>query len=174
VTPALVATSHGTSSPDGRAAVARLVAAVRRRLGHLEVVDAHVDVQHPRLEAALDAVTGPAVVVPLLLAPGFHVHVDIARAVSGRDAVAAAVLGPDHALTDVLVDRLADVGLRDDDAIVLGVAGSSDARARRNLDRAATRLAMTLVERCASATSAAPAARCATWSPRPGRPGDAS
>jgi sirohydrochlorin ferrochelatase len=144
VTPALVVTSHGTSSPDGRAAVARLVAAVRRRLGHVEVVDAFVDVQHPRLDVALEAVTGPAVVVPLLLAPGFHVHVDIARTVAGRDAVAAGVLGPDRALTDILVGRLTDVGLRDDDAIVLGVAGSSDARARRSLDRAATRLAMKL------------------------------
>jgi sirohydrochlorin ferrochelatase len=54
------------------------------------------------------------------------------------------VLGPDRAITGVLVDRLEAVGLCDDDALVLGVAGSSDVRAHRSVDRAATRLAMAL------------------------------
>ena len=92
----------------------------------------------------LDSATEPAVVVPLLLAPGFHVHVDIARAVSGRDAVAANVLGPADAITAILLDRLETAGLRSTDAVVLGVAGSSEARAHRSVDRAAARLAMRL------------------------------
>ena len=107
MTPALVAVSHGTSSPDGQAAVAGLVDAVRRRLPGVDVLEAFVDVQEPALETVLDRLGGPAVVVPLLLAPGFHVHVDIARAVSGRAATAAAVLGPDRPVTAILLDRLA-------------------------------------------------------------------
>jgi sirohydrochlorin ferrochelatase len=144
VTPRLVAVSHGTSSAAGQAAVAELVEAVRARLPHTAVSEAFVDVQDPAPEVVLDSSAGPAVVVPLLLAPGFHVHVDIARAVSGRDAVAANVLGPADTITAILLDRLRGAGLRDSDAVVLGVAGSSDVRAHRSVDRAAARLAMSL------------------------------
>jgi sirohydrochlorin ferrochelatase len=140
----LVAVSHGTSSPAGQAAVAALVDAVWRRLPDVDVSEAFVDVQEPTPEAVLDSSDGPSVVVPLLLAPGFHVHVDIARAVSGRDAVAANVLGPADAVTAILLDRLRAVSLRPADAVVLGVAGSSDIRAHRSVDRAAARLAMRL------------------------------
>src|SRR5688500_3415495 len=121
VAPRLVAVSHGTSSPAGQAAVARLVDAVRRRLADVTVSEAFVDVQEPAPETLLDSSAGPAVVVPLLLAPGFHVHVDIAGSVSGRDALAANVLGPADAITAILLDRLRAVGLRSADAVVLGV-----------------------------------------------------
>jgi len=144
MTPALVAVSHGTSSADGQAAVAGLVDAVRLRLPGVDVLDAYVDVQKPALEDVLDRLGEPAVVLPLLLAPGFHFHVDVARAVSRRAATTAAVLGPDRSVTGVLVDRLASVGLCDDDVLVLGVAGSRDFRAHRSVDSAATRLAIAL------------------------------
>lgn len=144
MTPELVAVSHGTSSPAGQAAVAGLVDAVRRRLPDIGVHDAFVDVQEPTPETVLDSSAGSAVVVPLLLAPGFHVHVDIARAVSGRSATAAPVLGPADAITAILLDRLVAVGLGGDDAVVLGVAGSSDVRAHQSVDRTAARLAMRL------------------------------
>jgi sirohydrochlorin ferrochelatase len=144
MSPALVAVSHGTSSAEGQAAVAGLVDAVRLRLPSVDVLDAYVDVQEPALEDVLDRLGEPAVVAPLLLAPGFHVHVDIARAVSGRAATTAAVLGPDRSVTGVLVDRIASVGLCDDDVLVLGVAGSRDVRAHHSVDRAATRLAIAL------------------------------
>ena len=142
--PRLVAVSHGTSSASGQAAVAGLVDAVRRRLPDVTVSAAFVDVQMPAPETVLDSSDGPAVVVPLLLTPGFHVHVDIARSVSGRGATAANVLGPADAITAIQLDRLRDAGLRKDDAVVLGVAGSSDVRAHRSVDRAAARLAMRL------------------------------
>jgi sirohydrochlorin ferrochelatase len=142
--PRLVAVSHGTSSAAGQAAVAGLVGAVRRSLPGVIVSKAFVDVQEPAPETVLDSSGGPAVVVPLLLAPGFHVHVDIARSVSGRDAVAANVLGPDEAITAILLDRLRAAGLRGADTVVLGVAGSTDVRAHRSVDRAAARLAMRL------------------------------
>ena len=144
MTPRLVAVSHGTSSAIGQAAVAGLVQAVRGRLPDVAVSEAFVDVQEPSPGDVVDSADDPAVVVPLLLAPGFHVHVDIARAVSGRDAVAANVLGPSDAITAILLDRLRVAGLRSTDAVVLGVAGSSDTRAHRSVDRAAARLAMRL------------------------------
>jgi sirohydrochlorin ferrochelatase len=142
--PRLVAVSHGTSSAAGQAAVAGLIGAVRRSLPGVIVSKAFVDVQDPAPETVLDSSGGPAVVVPLLLAPGFHVHLDIARCVSGRDAVAANVLGPDQAITAILLDRLRAAGLRGADTVVLGVAGSTDVRAHRSVDRAAARLAMRL------------------------------
>ncbi|MGH3474802.1 MAG: sirohydrochlorin chelatase [Aeromicrobium sp.] len=142
--PALIAVSHGTSSPAGQASVAGLVGAVRRRLPGIDVSEAFVDVQEPSPDVVLDSLAGPAVVVPLFMAPGFHVHVDIARSVAGRDATATDVLGTSRAITGMMLDRLRDAGLRNDDAVVLGVAGSSDARAHQSVDRVAARLAMRL------------------------------
>jgi sirohydrochlorin ferrochelatase len=148
----LVAVSHGTSDLQGQATVARLVDAVRDRLPFVDVQQAFVDVESPAIGAALSRVRGPATVVPLLMGAGFHVHVDIARAVdahrlAGLDAEAAGTLGPDRALTAILVDRLREAGMRDGDAVVLGVAGSSDVRARLAADRAAAMLAARLGRR---------------------------
>ncbi|MEO6605375.1 MAG: CbiX/SirB N-terminal domain-containing protein, partial [Aeromicrobium sp.] len=81
MTISLVATSHGTSVPAAREAITALVDAVREKAPRLHVREAFVDVQDPPVARALDAIGGPAVVVPLLLAPGFHVHVDIGQAV---------------------------------------------------------------------------------------------
>ncbi len=71
--------------------------------------------------------------VPLLLSGGYHVHVDIASAVaSAPGAVAAAALGPDPRLAELLVQRLRENGSarrEDGDAVVVAAAGSSDARA---------------------------------------------
>jgi sirohydrochlorin ferrochelatase len=133
--PALVAASHGTSSTDGRAAVAALVRAVRTAAPAGDVLDAFVDVQEPDVASVLDAVAAvaaegdAAVVVPLLLSAGYHVHVDLADAVRDRDALVTRALGPDDRLVDVLVQRLVEAGLRSDDRVVLAAAGSSDVRA---------------------------------------------
>ena len=64
--------------------------------------------QAPDLTSVLSEVGSSAVVVPLLMGAGFHVHVDIANAVdehrrrTGRYAAAAETLGPDPALTSIL------------------------------------------------------------------------
>ena len=142
--PTLVAVSHGTSSSAGRTAVADLVSAVRAELRDVDVVEAFVDVQEPTLESVVGRLSGSAVVVPLLLTPGFHVRVDVTGAVVDRPAVAAPVLGPDSAITGVLLDRLETVDLDEHDRVVLGVAGSRDLRAHHSVDRAAARLAMAL------------------------------
>jgi sirohydrochlorin ferrochelatase len=131
--PVLVACSHGTDDPGGRALVAGLLADVRRRRPDLDVREAFVDVQQPEVAdvvAGARQETGSAVVVPLLLSAGFHVHVDIARAVAEPGAVAAGALGPDDRLVEILVDRLVAAGTAPGDAVVLAAAGSSDRRAQ--------------------------------------------
>lgn len=145
VAPVLVGCSHGTDSHAGRAAIRSILDGVRAARPDLDVREAFVDVQHPEIaQAVVDAVDQPgasAVVVPLLLSVGFHVRVDIAGAVDGAPAVAAVPLGPDERLVDVLADRLAEAGLRDDDAVVLAAAGSTDPGAAVAVEAVAAGLA---------------------------------
>ncbi|MCL8252123.1 hypothetical protein AERO_12075 [Aeromicrobium fastidiosum] len=138
---ALVATSHGTDVAAAQSAITALVDAVGEAAPHLDVREAFVDVQLPRVDTALDLVDGLAVVVPLLLAPGFHVRVDINGAARREWVVAAGTLGADDRLTDVMLRRLAQVGATRDDVVLLGSAGSTDADALRSIDEAAERLA---------------------------------
>lgn len=140
--PALVACSHGTSDPAGQETIRRLLAAVRRSLPAFEVLPAAVDVETGiLLPGVLDSLIRPAVVVPLLLSGGYHVHHDIAQAVAGRpDRATAAPLGPDWELAEIGVRRLHGAGVRSDDMVVLGASGSSDARAMASITEAARRL----------------------------------
>src|SRR5690242_17688310 len=129
--PVLVACGHGTRGPAGRRTLAQLRLDVAALRPGLDVVAASVDVQKPALPDVVRRLTGErrrCVVVPLLLAAGYHVRVDVTEAVADGDglAVAARALGPDPALVDVLAERLAESGAGDDDALVLGAAGSSD------------------------------------------------
>ena len=131
-TPALLAISHGTSSPAGQAAVAALVDAVARRLPGVTVRLGHVDVQDPDVAASLDAIPEgmPVVVVPLLLSAGYHVRVDLIEQSAGRDGIVIApALGPDVRLVDALAARLEPLAVAAGDSVVLAVAGSSDDRA---------------------------------------------
>lgn len=145
--PVLVACSHGTADPAGRAVVSDLVAQVAARRPDLDVREAFVDVQQPEVDEVVARAVDeqgpggpPVVVVPLLLSAGFHVHVDIARAVRGRHAVAASTLGPDPLLTGILETRLAEAGVRPTTPVVLAAAGSSDPRATASVERAAAGL----------------------------------
>ncbi|GAA3531302.1 hypothetical protein AFL01nite_17580 [Aeromicrobium flavum] len=146
MSPVLIACSHGTRSARGAAAVADLVEAVRRAMHGTEVVGTWVDVQEPALPEVTDRVADrPAVVVPLLLSAGYHVHHDIASAVAARPGhVAARPLGPDPVVTDLLVSRLAEKGLAADDVVVLGASASSDPRALEDLRATAAALSARL------------------------------
>ncbi|MFF2276952.1 sirohydrochlorin chelatase [Agromyces sp. NPDC058126] len=150
--PALVGISHGTSSAEGRRAVRALHEAVAAALAtrHPDVTPAtrlgHVDVEQPDVPATLASLAPgePAIVVPLLLSAGYHVHVDLTEAVRAtvdRRVELADALGPDDRLAAVLARRLAEAGVRDDDTVVLSVAGSSDARAVRDCHDMRERLA---------------------------------
>jgi sirohydrochlorin ferrochelatase len=145
--PVLVACAHGTRNPTGRRLIAELALAARRLRPGLETTAAFVDVQPPTVAdvvASLAADGRPAVVVPLLLSGGYHVHVDIARAVEGATgAVAARPLGPDERLIAVLHDRLLGAGADPSvpsTAVVLAAAGSSDPRAVADVEATAALL----------------------------------
>jgi sirohydrochlorin ferrochelatase len=145
--PVLVACAHGTRNPAGRRLVAELALAARTLRPGLETTAAFVDVQPPTVAdvvAGLAAGERPAVVVPLLLSGGYHVHVDIARAVARHPAARAArPLGPDPRLVAVLADRLTAAGAEPADpgtAVVLAAAGSSDPRAVADVEDTAALL----------------------------------
>ncbi|MDP9986368.1 sirohydrochlorin ferrochelatase [Arthrobacter oryzae] len=130
--PIMIACAHGTSNAQGAAEVNALRAAIAELRPGLDVREAYVDVQQPDL---VDVMAGlpegePAVVVPLLLSVGYHVKVDIARAVKSRPgSAAAAPLGPDPRLAQLLDQRLREAGTTDNDVIVLAAAGSSNPNA---------------------------------------------
>ncbi len=140
---ALLAVAHGTREPAGVATIEALVEAVRRRRPALTVSVAYVEIVPPSIETALAAMTGPVVVLPLLLASGYHDKVDLPRAVRAvrPDARLARVLGPDPLLAEALLDRLREAGWRPGEAVVLGAAGSSDPGATATVDVQAGMLA---------------------------------
>lgn len=148
--PVLVACAHGTRHPTGRRLIAELALAARALRPGLTTTAAFVDVQPPTVVdvvAGLAASGAAAVVVPLLLSGGYHVHVDIAAAVANAEgAVAARPLGPDPRLVAVLRDRLVQAGADPGDpltALVLAAAGSSDSRAVADVDSTADLLQRT-------------------------------
>ena len=143
----LVACAHGTRNPTGRRLIGELALAARALRPGLRTTAAFVDVQPPTVVdvvAGLAADGTPAVVVPLLLSGGYHVHVDIAGAVADHPtAVAARPLGPDARLAAVLTDRLVAAGADRQDpgtAVVLAAAGSSDPRAVADVEGTAALL----------------------------------
>lgn len=154
MTPVLIACSHGTSSLEGRAAIAGVVARVRGMLPGVRVEEAFVDVQEPEIDAVVAEVPAGAasVVVPLLLSTGFHTRIDIARAVAAAPGpcVATPALGPHDLLAGLLAERLRAAGLSPDaattgtDAVVLAAAGSSDPAAEVDVAAMAELLAARL------------------------------
>ncbi|XAS66599.1 CbiX/SirB N-terminal domain-containing protein [Micrococcaceae bacterium Sec5.7] len=141
--PIMIACAHGTSSTQGAAEVNALRDGIAALRPGLEVREAYVDVQQPGLPDVVTAVAAgeSAVVVPLLLSVGYHVKVDIARAVRSRpDTLAAAPLGPDPRLAALLDQRLREAGVTEADAVILAAAGSSDPTASLNVEALAEQL----------------------------------
>lgn len=131
--PDLVAVSHGTDSPAGRAAIRALVDVVDVALSDVSVHAAFVDVQEPRVGPFLrSGAIEPgqaAALVPLLLSAGTHASGDLAAAAGGHPGTeVAAPLGPDASLAAVLHRRLLEAGWIPGEAVVLACAGSADPR----------------------------------------------
>ncbi len=147
----LILVAHGTRSTAGVLTIGALSSAVAERIGPLRT--AFVDVLGPNPAEVLaegrsaegqPVVGQSAVVVPAFLASGYHVHADLPPRIaeSGHpDVSVMPALGPDPRLADVMRDRLREVGWRRGDAVVMAAAGSSDPRARRELQWAAALLA---------------------------------
>lgn len=153
--PPLVLAAHGSPHPDHAPAILELRDQIGRQ-GDVQV--GWLDYGQPDLSGAValaresgNGRQGPAelrlrrrgvvVVVPLLLAAGFHARVDIPRMLSGvRRVIVAPTLGPDPRLAAAVMRRLADVGTPKDDPIVLAAAGSSDEYAVAQVESVAAAL----------------------------------
>jgi sirohydrochlorin ferrochelatase len=147
--PPLVAVAHGSRDPRSAARITALVDVVRALRPGLAARVSFLDLSAPRLDDVLAGVRGPVVVVPLLLGRAYHAKVDvpaIVRAACQRntrlDVTVADVLGPDPRLESAALRRLTSAGVRFDDpslGVVLGGAGSSDARANASVTAIAKR-----------------------------------
>ncbi|GAA2372320.1 sirohydrochlorin chelatase [Nonomuraea africana] len=142
----LVIAAHGTRSAAGEETLARLTALVRALRPGRRVELAYLEISRPLLADVLPRLPGPVTVVPLLLAGGYHVHIDLPDVIarSRPDAAVAGPLGPHPLLAHALARRLARAGLRATDAVVLGAAGSSDPAALADVRAAARLLAVRL------------------------------
>lgn len=145
-TPILIGCAHGTKSAEGRQTIRDVLDAVRLALPGVDVREAYVDVHGPFLADVVAEIPVAeqglsAVVVPLLLAGGYHVYHDIAEAVAERpDVVAASALGPDERLTAIVLDRLREAHVSREATLVLAAAGSSDPRSQADTEAAAEML----------------------------------
>ncbi|WP_426003777.1 sirohydrochlorin chelatase [Paenarthrobacter sp. NyZ202] len=126
--PVLIACAHGTRNTEGQAAIRQVMADIEELRPGLQVLEAYVDVQEPELSGVVEGLPQgtPAVVVPLLLSTGFHIKVDVPKAIKSRpEVVAAKPIGPDPRLAELLAARLRAAGLQDHDGVLLAAAGSS-------------------------------------------------
>jgi sirohydrochlorin ferrochelatase len=143
----LVAVTHGAPSAENREAVIRLVDGVASERPDLDVSISFVDAANRDVAAALAAAAEPdAVIVPLVLSAGFHVRTGLSLGLDrlGGGARLADELGPDDRIVAVLARRLVDLGLDDEDVVVLAAAGSNDPRAVRECFETARRLGQRL------------------------------
>ncbi|MDN4482414.1 sirohydrochlorin chelatase [Demequina lignilytica] len=144
--PVLIACAHGTRDPDGQATIHAVIEAVRTAMPDVDVREAYVDVHGPELQDVVDEVTPSslgtaAVVVPLLLAGGYHVYHDIAKAVESREDISPApALGPDPRLIDIVMERIHEAGVHPTSTVILAAAGSSDPRSQADTAEAAEML----------------------------------
>jgi sirohydrochlorin ferrochelatase len=131
----LAIVGHGSADLRFAATVEAVAERVRQLRPGLEVRVGFLEHGPPHVAD----VSAGAVVVPLLLASGYHVLVDLpAQAAGGR--VTAAV-GPDPRLAEALADRLVEAGYVAGGPVVLAAAGSADERARADVRWAAEQLA---------------------------------
>lgn len=141
--PALVLVAHGSSTPESRDAVASARDRVAAHRPGVAVVLAFIEHDEPRLSAALGTLpTGPAVLVPYLMADAFHVRTDLRSAAgnarrAGRPVVVANTLGEHPRLPDVARQLLADAGSPGDEAAVLASPGTNDEDANEVIRRLA-------------------------------------
>lgn len=139
----LILAAHGTRRPGGVAMIGDLAARVGAQLGQTVHV-AFVDVLGPTPSELLSADGGArAIVVPAFLSRGYHVRVDLPAHVEAsghRNVVVTPALGPGARIARIVADQLIQSGWCPGDSVILGAAGTSDARARTDLQTTATLL----------------------------------
>lgn len=146
MTPQLLVAAHGTRSAAGTATTRSLVAAIAAARPGTPVSLCFVSVGAPSLAAALDDFADePVVVVPLLLAAGYHVIADIPSVVAGHGSVRVARhLGPDPLVVSAVAERLGATGWRGSGPVRLAAVASSRPSADSEVAIAATLLAAEL------------------------------
>ncbi|RZS91347.1 sirohydrochlorin ferrochelatase [Motilibacter rhizosphaerae] len=140
----VVLAAHGTQEPSGPVTIEAVAAALSERLGGRRVEVGYLDVIEPTVGQTLAALGSTAVVVPLLLAPGYHVDVDLPAVAAEHDhpVERTASVGPDPRIVDAVLERLVEAGYQQGDAIVLGAAGSSSPRSAEATARTVAELAL--------------------------------
>jgi sirohydrochlorin ferrochelatase len=132
--PALILTAHGSVDPRSAAVTHAIAGRIQRLRPEIDVRVAFLERATPALGTELSA-TGPAVVVPMLLADGYHARTDIPGIIAASgvpNVLRAPVLGADPALLQVLRQRLTEVGVSDDDrdvGVLVVAVGSTNAAA---------------------------------------------
>ncbi len=134
----LVTVAHGTRNAAGNRVAAEITRLAGERLG-VETVTAYVELCDPLLTDVLAASSTPSAVLPMLLSTGFHVRQDLPAAVAGAGgpALLGRSLGPHELLARAQDELLVQAGAQPGQPVVLLAAGSSDALATRDLERAA-------------------------------------
>ncbi|MBJ7288129.1 sirohydrochlorin chelatase [Williamsia sp.] len=148
MTPTLVLAAHGSRDPRFAVTAERVRDAVDTALPGVPVQLAYLDLNEPTVGDALsDAVGSHVVVVPLLFSTAFHATVDLPAIIDAFRAdrpdtavTQTATLGGDGRLIDALADRLAHIGTRDDDGVIVCAVGSRDPASDGELDAVARRL----------------------------------
>jgi sirohydrochlorin ferrochelatase len=138
----LVTVAHGTRHPTGNDVARAITAAAGARLG-MPAVTAYVEISSPLFADVVAGLTEPAVVVPLLLSTGYHISVDLPRAVESASVEVrlGGALGPDPQLAVAQAERLREAGAIPGQRVVLVAAGSQDPAAMPDLEAAAVLLA---------------------------------
>ncbi|MGL5824877.1 MAG: sirohydrochlorin chelatase [Nocardioides sp.] len=139
--PSLITVAHGTRDQSGNDVAEAITRAAGAALG-VPALTTYVELSAPLLADETRALTGPAIVVPLLLSTGFHVRQDLPEAVSpaGQAVTLTPPLGPDLALAQVARARLIQAGADPAEPTVLVAAGSRDPAAADDLAQAAALL----------------------------------
>jgi len=132
----LLLVAHGSADPRFAQVVEGIAAAVRRLAPELDVRIGYLDHGPPDVA---DVAEAGAIAVPLLLAAGYHVRIDLPE--QAPDVAVADAIGPDPGLADVLADRLGEAGYDGRSPVTLAAAGSADERARADVEIARKQLA---------------------------------
>ena len=146
--PTLVLAAHGSRDPRFAVTAERVRDAVGVALPGVTVALAYLDLNEPTVTDALDASVGShVVVVPLLFSSAFHATVDLPGILDAfrehhhdTPITQTPPLGGDGRLVDALADRLAHIGTRADDGVIVCAVGSRDPSADGELDTVAHRL----------------------------------
>lgn len=138
----LVTVAHGTRHPTGNDVARAITAAAGASLGWTALTS-YVELSSPLFADVVAELAEPAVVVPLLLSTGYHLSVDLPRAVEGATAPVSLgpSLGPDPQLAVAQAERLREAGAIPGQRVVMVAAGSQDPAAMPDLDAARALLA---------------------------------